>query len=58
MRYWIVSYKLGEGKMICLVNGFYYFILFLNIAISVYEAIEEGMDRKMFVHAYGMMIWI
>jgi len=58
MKYWIVSYKLGEGKQICLVNAFYYVVLFLNIAISVFEAIEEGMDTKIFPRSYGMMIWI
>ena len=58
MKYWIVSYKLSEGKMIKLANFCYYFVLILNIAISVFVAVEEGMDLKLFDLAYSMLIWI
>jgi hypothetical protein len=44
MKYWTASYKLGQGKMIRLVKVVYYLVLILNIAISVFVAVEEGMD--------------
>jgi len=40
MKYWIVAYKLGEGKMIRMAKFFYYFFLFSNIAISIFAAVE------------------
>ena len=58
MKYWTASYKLGQGKMIRLVNVVYYFILILNIAICVFEAVEEGMDLEYFELSYGMLVWI
>ena len=44
MKYWTVSYRLGQGKMIRLVKVVYYLVLILNIAISVFVAVQEGMD--------------
>ncbi len=58
MKYWTASYKLGQGKMIRIVNVVYYFILILNIAICVFEAVEEGMDLKYFELSYAMLVWI
>jgi len=48
MKYWTVSYKLSQGKMIRLVNFFYYFVLVLNIGISVFVSVEGGMDLNKF----------
>jgi len=58
MKYWIVSYKLGEGKMIRLAYAFYYFVLILNVAICVFNAFEEGKDLKLYPLSFSLMIWI
>jgi len=58
MKYWTVSYILGEGKKIFLVNVFYYFVLFLNVAIPVFAAVAVYGYDNLFPISYQMLIWI
>jgi len=56
MKYWMASYKLGEGKIIFLVNFCYYFVLILNVAIPIFVAIEYCFDFKDYPLSYQMLI--
>jgi len=58
MKYWIVAYLLDKWTAIRWANIFYYFILALNVLISVWEAIEEGMDLNHIKIAYQFQLWI
>ena len=58
MKYWIISYKIAGGKKTNLANVAYYFVLLMNFAIPVFEAVEEGLDAKNFLASYQMLIWI
>ena len=42
MKYWIISYKLGQGKMLDLMNLIYYLVMALNIIIPIYAEIEQA----------------
>jgi len=46
MKYWKVAYLLGKGEQTRLVEILFYFILVLNIAVSVYLSITGGFDWK------------
>ena len=46
MKYWEISYKLGKGGKMVLVNIIYYLVLFLNFAIPVYLLVLTGMRTK------------
>jgi len=59
MKYWIVAYKLEEGKRICLVEVVLYFILALNIGISVLLDVAGALAlKKLFNITYQMYILI
>lgn len=42
MRYWIISYRLNQGKMLSLMNLFYYLMIAVNVIIPIYATIEMG----------------
>jgi hypothetical protein len=46
MKYWEISYRLGKGEKMLLVNIVYYLVLFLNFAIPVYLLVLAGTFPK------------
>lgn len=46
MKYWIISYRLGQGKMLALMNFFYNLVIVLNVAIPIYSAVEQGRNMQ------------
>ena len=66
MKYWVITCKMEiiengglESKLQeQIYKVLYYGIIFLNIAIPIYEAVEEGMDLPRFSLSFYFLIGV